>query len=142
MRVDELLEKLEKVRARGGNNWLACCPHHPDRKPSLAIRELDDGRILIKCFAGCPPVNILGSIGLTLEALFPERLPENSYKPMRRPFAAPDVLAALGHEITVIRLAAFDLSKGKALSQVDQQRLAQASSRIAQAGDWSDGEHR
>src|SRR3990167_8332387 len=106
MNVDLLLDKLEKVRKRGPDSWIACCPHHKDRTPSLTIKACDDGRILIKCFAGCPPLNILRSIGLDFDALFPERLPDHNYRPLRRPFSAPDVLAALGHEITIVQLAA------------------------------------
>jgi hypothetical protein len=36
-----------------GRGWMARCPAHRDRTPSLSIREADDGRLLLKCFAGC-----------------------------------------------------------------------------------------
>ena len=32
---------------------MAHCPAHDDRVPSLAIRETDDGRMLVRCHAGC-----------------------------------------------------------------------------------------
>ena len=38
---------------RTGRGWVARCPAHDDRTPSLSIRETDDGRLLLKCFAGC-----------------------------------------------------------------------------------------
>jgi hypothetical protein len=38
---------------RTGLGWVARCPAHHDRTPSLSIRETDGGRLLLKCFAGC-----------------------------------------------------------------------------------------
>jgi putative DNA primase/helicase len=37
---------------RNGFAWMALCPAHDDRNPSLAISE-KDGKILIHCHAGC-----------------------------------------------------------------------------------------
>jgi putative DNA primase/helicase len=36
-----------------GRGWVARCPAHDDRTPSLSIRETHEGRVLLKCFAGC-----------------------------------------------------------------------------------------
>jgi hypothetical protein len=36
-----------------GSYWMARCPAHNDRNPSLSIRKGHDGRVSIKCFAGC-----------------------------------------------------------------------------------------
>jgi len=38
---------------RSGKGWLAKCPCHDDRTASLSITEGEDGRLLMKCFAGC-----------------------------------------------------------------------------------------
>ena len=38
---------------RAGRDWMAKCPAHADRTPSLAIREGRDGKILVRCHAGC-----------------------------------------------------------------------------------------
>lgn len=40
---------------RAGSQWLARCPVHADRTPSLALREGDNGRLLVHCHAGCDP---------------------------------------------------------------------------------------
>jgi putative DNA primase/helicase len=38
---------------RAGSQWLARCPAHSDKRPSLALRDGDEGRLLVHCFAGC-----------------------------------------------------------------------------------------
>ena len=43
---------------RNGAGWLALCPVHGDRKPSLSIHDGDDGKIFIKCFGGCSFVDL------------------------------------------------------------------------------------
>jgi hypothetical protein len=56
---------------QNGNGWTALCPAHKDREPSLSIREGADGRILLKCFAGCDTAKIVAALGLTMRDLFP-----------------------------------------------------------------------
>ena len=51
-RMDAVLSRLQGVRAEG-QAWVALCPAHEDRKPSLRVAEGDDGRVLVKCRAGC-----------------------------------------------------------------------------------------
>lgn len=36
-----------------GGQYMARCPAHQDRTPSLAIREGEDGKVLFHCHAGC-----------------------------------------------------------------------------------------
>ncbi len=66
--IEKLLERLEGVRG-GKGRWQAQCPAHDDRLPSLAITETDD-KVLIHCFAGCSPVEVMDSVGLELGDLF------------------------------------------------------------------------
>ena len=65
MSASQLVERLEGVRKTGSAKWIARCPAHEDKSPSLAIRECDDGTTLIHCFAQCPPLEILHAIGPT-----------------------------------------------------------------------------
>lgn len=73
MNADTLLTRLEGVRPAGPNKWLARCPSHADRSPSLSIREADDGRVLVHCFVGCSNDDILAALGLTWRDLYPDR---------------------------------------------------------------------
>ena len=62
--VEVLLGRLEGVRPAGPNSWVARCPAHDDRNPSLSV-SVKEGRVLLHCFAGCPPEAVLEAVGLT-----------------------------------------------------------------------------
>src|SRR4029453_12842163 len=47
-----LLDAL-KAKPAGRGKWIARCPAHDDRTPSLSLRETDDARWLWRCHAGC-----------------------------------------------------------------------------------------
>ncbi len=130
MSASQVIERLQKVRKTGAMRWIACCPAHPDKTPSLAVSETDEGRVLIKCFAECAPNDILAAIGLSFDALFPERLPKDVYKPIRKPFPAADVLELLRHEATIVWIASCDMAKGKSLTSAEKVRLDVAAARI------------
>lgn len=42
--------------------WMARCPAHDDRTPSLSIGETADGKVLVKCHAGCPQVQVIAAL--------------------------------------------------------------------------------
>lgn len=46
---------------RSGRGWIARCPAHVDRRPSLSIAEGQDGALLLHCFAGCSFGAVLGA---------------------------------------------------------------------------------
>lgn len=72
MSVNKILERLETHRKTSANQWVAVCPSHDDRSPSLHIKEKEDGRILIHCKAGCGANEILDAMGLRYGDLFPD----------------------------------------------------------------------
>jgi hypothetical protein len=54
---------------RSGSGWMARCPAHEDRGPSLSICE-KNGKILVHCFAGCSQREVIAALmalGLWLE---------------------------------------------------------------------------
>lgn len=67
--VERLLSRLDGVRETGHNKWKARCPNHPDKTPSLAIRETPEGRVLIHDFGGCGAADVLDAIGLRFSDL-------------------------------------------------------------------------
>jgi hypothetical protein len=128
MDVNVLLSRLDGVKGRNGS-WVARCPAHEDRSPSLAVKELDDGRILLHCFAGCGTDAVLGVLGLTLADLFEKPLTQERLAPVRA-FTALDALLCLRYEGGILALTAADLSEG---IPVDMDRLTTSCQRITEA---------
>lgn len=80
MNIDALLEKLEKVRSSGQDRWMACCPAHEDRTPSLQITQAND-RVLIHCHAGCGGAEVLDAVGLDFSILYPQDQTQDYVRP-------------------------------------------------------------
>ena len=123
--INNLLEKLQKVKSTNTGKWLACCPAHADKSPSLAIKQTDDGKILIHCFAGCSVIEILSSIGLELSGLMPEN---PTYQKGSKPpaFNKYELFDRLAFEAVILSLAIRQLLNGEMLEQSDLSRVAQA----------------
>jgi phage/plasmid primase-like uncharacterized protein len=47
---------------RAGSGWVARCPAHDDRTPSLSLADGHDGRLLVKCWAGCSAHDVLSAL--------------------------------------------------------------------------------
>lgn len=133
MAVDALLSRLDKVKRVGDGRWIARCPAHDDETPSLSIRELDDGRLLlVHDFGGCRTEDVLAAIGLKLEDLFPEKPLGADRKPReRKPWSDRQLLEIIDRETIVVFIAACDVTlEGQSLSDVDMSRLRKARQRI------------
>jgi len=130
MSLQTLLNRLDKVKKTTNQNWIACCPAHEDKSPSLSIREVDDGRILIHCFAGCPAESILNALELTFSDLHPERLNGDSFKSLKRIFNANTGLTILQMESSIVLETAKAIKRKEALSDESINRLSQCIERI------------
>lgn len=135
--IDNLLSRLDRVKRTGPSTWMASSPTREDKRPSMTIRELDDGRVLIHDFGGDSVEEILGAIGLTFSDLYPPRPadPACMGKPERRPFPAADILRAIAFEATIVALAGAAIVAGEPFSQFDKDRLLVAVGRINAALD-------
>lgn len=132
MNALDLVARFEGVRRTGQGRWRAICPAHESRHctPSLALRETDDGRVLLFCHAGCHADAVLGAVGLSVVDLFPPRPERYDVRQPRSGIHPTDVLACLVYETTVVLLAASDLLAGRALNEADHERLRLATQRI------------
>jgi hypothetical protein len=70
--LDVVLDRLPGAKNRG-HYFLARCPSHEDQQASLSIAEGHDGRVLLKCFAGCRADHIVARLGLRMRDLFSRR---------------------------------------------------------------------
>ena len=69
--VQNILSRCHGVNP-SSSGWMARCPAHEDENPSLSIREGTDGKILLKCFAGCTLEQICSALGIKQSDLFPD----------------------------------------------------------------------
>ena len=130
MTAELILSRCDKVRETGDGKYIACCPAHEDRSPSLAIKDEADGRVLLHCFAGCGTEDVLNAIGLTFSDVMPERVePNHSYKP-KRWLNARDALSSLDHEALVVSIIGADFLRRKSIDNETWDRLASATNRI------------
>jgi CHC2 zinc finger len=130
-----LLSRLSKVKQTGSGKYLALCPAHHDKSPSLAIKETDDGRILLYCFAGCALEAILAALLLSIDDLFPDRIHNKGhdrYKSRREipRFSRYDLFPKLVFEASVLSVAIADLLEGHRLSDADIERVQLAQDTI------------
>ncbi len=131
MTVDAILSQCAMIRETGPGKFIARCPAHDDRSPSLAIRECNDGRVLLHCFAGCEVESVLTAIGLTFSELYPEKPGSDiSHKPVRQRFDARQVLATLDHELLVASIIGADFLEQKEIDEETWDRLGTAVHRI------------
>lgn len=68
MTLEDLLSRLERVKSNG-DSYVARCPAHHDRNPSLQVSERDDGSLGVHCHAGCDPSDVMEALGLSLRDL-------------------------------------------------------------------------
>ena len=100
----------------------------------MSIRETEDGRVLVHCFGGCDIQSVLGAVGMDMSDLFPERVERSDYsqplKSLKPAFYASDLLRIASFECLVVMIAAYDMRRGKKLSENDMERLQTAQQRI------------
>lgn len=133
MSVDKLLNGLQKLKRTGNSSWMACCPAHDDRSPSLSIKDNGDGKVMLRCFAGCETIDVLGAIGLDWDDVMPPRQqPERiqTVKPVKHTIYATDAIEIIRKEAQIIVMAALDITKGVKINEPEMERIKTAMTRI------------
>ena len=94
--VRDALERHD-CRPRGSEQqFMAHCPAHDDRSPSLSVKAADDGRALLHCFAGCLIEDVVAALGMCLHDLFPDSISPRDLTPADRRIATETIgLASL-----------------------------------------------
>ena len=84
-KLEEFVSKLEYARSTGDNKYRARCPAHNDKSPSLDIQIGRTGAIIMICRShGCAPKDIMESVGMSENDLFPDD-PYTHREGFRRP---------------------------------------------------------
>lgn len=134
--AENLLSRLTKVKRTGPDQWIASCPTRDDKRPSMTIRELPDGRVLLHDFGGDSVDEILAALGMSMSDLFPPRMEApGPGKPHRErlPFNPLDVLRILDFEACIVQRFGYGLARGEVPAEQDLERLRTAVSRIGAA---------
>ena len=71
MVLQDFLSRLHGVKGHD-NQYSAICPAHDDHNASLSVSTGKDGKIIMKCHAGCDVRDILNALNLTESDLFQE----------------------------------------------------------------------
>lgn len=71
MKIEEFLNYLKNVKKVRENQYMALCPAHNDKNPSLSIGLSENkNQILLHCYAGCSADDVLNTVGLKKKDLF------------------------------------------------------------------------
>ncbi|MGZ8184690.1 MAG: CHC2 zinc finger domain-containing protein [Methylobacter sp.] len=128
--IDKLITRLKGVKRTGQGRYIALCPAHADKSPSLSIAE-KDGSVVFHCFAGCESADVLAAIGLSFNDLYPEK--PTYHKRGTVQFNPYDVLKCLAREVGIVTLAAAQISNRCTLTAEDADRVALAAERLHDA---------
>lgn len=125
----DVVSMLEGVKATGKDRWIARCPAHDDRGPSLSIRDTGD-KLLLHCFAGCDALDVVHALGLKLSDLFADSPTFSGTRPHSKRLPAADKLALIEREVDVVAIIAARFLEDRTITEADWERLASAVSRI------------
>lgn len=71
MQLEDILGRLKGVKGNG-DQYMAQCPAHQDKRSSLAVARAENGGVVLKCLAGCTTEDIVDKLGIAMADLFPE----------------------------------------------------------------------
>lgn len=126
--TSRVLARLERVVDRGYGQFFACCPAHDDTNPSLSIKALDNGRVLLHCFAGCAIDQVLSALRLELSDLYPSAPAPAKAATVRWNYR--DLLLLARRELQVAVIAVAHVLDGHPINESDRDRLLAAHSRL------------
>ena len=70
--IANFISRLQGVK-RTPRGYIARCPSHTDKSPSLSLKETSSGDVLLHCFAGCSFGDILSALGMEAKDCFADR---------------------------------------------------------------------
>lgn len=129
MDFDTFVGHLDRPRKSGPDSIRARCPACGDKNQTkLSVKETGDGRILLHCFAGCSPDDVVGELGLKLEDLMPPKT--DHAKPIRGAFRR-DAVQQLKGDLNVVWIFLNDIARGNPLTDADRKRAGEYGRRVA-----------
>lgn len=118
--IDHILSCFNGVKDTGKGQYVALCPNHDDKHPSLYIKDAGN-KVLLDCKAACPTGDVLSAAGLSMRDLFTDSRIQN-YKPKQR--------FNTFEEKIVLLMAEAALGRNDPIHPTDLQRIKTAISRL------------
>lgn len=88
--LEDVLNRLSRVKQRGPQRWDASCPtsahRRGDRSAGLSVTTNNDGDVLLYCRAHCPSDEIVAALGLEWKDLFVPRQGSPPPRPKGKPY--------------------------------------------------------
>lgn len=129
MDTTPILDRLDGVRRVRDGEYIARCPSHDDRRPSLSVKDGGD-RVLVICRAGCTFDDIRSSLGMQAHEFFEDgRAPKLVAPGVNR----RELAEALTLELSIAYIVTCDRAKGREISDADRERELVARDRIRAA---------
>lgn len=125
------LANLPKFKKLSTGRYVACCPVHGDKHPSLSITQKPDGVWVLHCFScGANGQAVCDSLGIDVTSLFPPSDNRRYEKQHKQGFSAWQLLQCLEKDLIVIVAAADMLRNGEVLPDSDRQYLSEVILRV------------
>lgn len=98
MLTTEILDRLQSATGKahkktGATKWQCVCPAHADKEASLTVDEVQHGKTLLHCHAGCQPQEIVDAVGIRMSDLFADSGRTNGSKGKAKQVAMPTIVA-------------------------------------------------
>jgi hypothetical protein len=138
--IDKILDLFNRVKQINPHQWMAACPICDSKKGRpVAIKETDDGRVLLNGFCGHGAGELVEALGLTLSDLFDKPLGRH-FSPVSNRIPARPLLELIDEEALVIGMLALEFKNEGDLWDEQWQRLSTAAARIGRARDMANGQ--
>lgn len=137
-----ILSHLQKVRRLGDGRYIALCPCHDDRNPSLSVTVKPDGGVLIYCPAcGAKGTDVCRTLSIEVSALFPPSDTPKCEKQSRSGFSAWQLLHGLKDDLVRLLVVANAMKSISALSGEDRDFVSSLVIRINEGISHLEGTH-
>ena len=123
--ASQIAFSLDKGRRVREGEYLACCPAHQDKSPSLSISEKSD-RTLVHCFSGCPQGDVIDA--LRSMGLWQEPQPRDPQRPRKLSQGDIDYMG------TFVLMYRAELQQGFQATSKEHQQYARFLKRLNQGG--------
>lgn len=102
--IENFLSRLEKVKQVGQGQWVACCPVHDDKNPSMSVSEKNETFVVHchSCKAG--GTEIMESVGLTANDFYEQVDIPHHIKPIKRRWSTRQICELGGESMSVVAL--------------------------------------